>query len=156
MALFGEKYGDVVRVVTFDPSYSVELCGGTHIGCTGEIGFFKIIHESAVAAGVRRVEAVSGAAAEQYINQQMQQLNEIRVQLKHPKDLVKSIENLQAELGETKKKIEKLEERQLIQLRKELAAKADSKAVLEFRQEATTKLAEVQNDAGKHVIQRAL
>ncbi|HAN38058.1 MAG TPA: alanine--tRNA ligase, partial [Chitinophagaceae bacterium] len=67
MALFGEKYADTVRVVVIDPNYSIELCGGTHVGNTGELGFFAIKHETAVAAGVRRVEAVCGAAAEQYI-----------------------------------------------------------------------------------------
>ncbi|HEY0058562.1 MAG TPA: alanine--tRNA ligase, partial [Flavisolibacter sp.] len=73
-ALFGEKYGDRVRVVTFDPAYSIELCGGTHIGATGELGFFKLTSETAVAAGVRRIEALCGQAAEDHIQEQLNQL----------------------------------------------------------------------------------
>lgn len=123
MALFGEKYGDVVRVVVMDPSYSVELCGGTHVGSTGELGFFKITSESAVAAGVRRMEAVSGLAAENYINAELQQLAVAKEQFKNPKDLSKSIENLVTENADLKKKIEHFENRMLVGIRNELLTK---------------------------------
>lgn len=123
MALFGEKYGDVVRVVIMDPHYSVELCGGTHVGATGELGFFKIIAESAVAAGVRRVEAVSGAAAENFINAELQQLSLVKEQFKNPKDLSKSIENLASENADLKKKVEHFENRLLVGIRNELLKK---------------------------------
>jgi alanyl-tRNA synthetase len=124
MALFGEKYGDVVRVVTIDKNYSVELCGGTHVGATGELGFFKIISEGAVAAGVRRIEAVSGLAAEQYINQQLEQLAGVKETLKNPKDLVKAISSLNDENSALKKQIEKFEQAQLRSLRDSLMQKA--------------------------------
>ena len=123
MALFGEKYGDVVRVVVIDPKYSIELCGGTHIGFTGQLGICKIISESAVAAGVRRIEAVSGKAAEQYINEQISAFRGVREILKNPKDVVKSIETLLAENNETRKQIEKFESKQLTILKDQLLSK---------------------------------
>jgi alanyl-tRNA synthetase len=123
MALFGEKYGDTVRVVIMDPAYSIELCGGTHVGFTGEIGYFKIKHETAVAAGVRRIEAVSGLAAEQIIQEQSNELNLIKEQLKNPKDIQKAIESLLAENSALSKRIESLEARQLVGIRNELLQK---------------------------------
>jgi alanyl-tRNA synthetase len=123
MALFGEKYGDVVRVVIIDPAYSVELCGGTHVGATGELGIFKLTSESAVAAGVRRVEAVCGAQAEQYINEQFHLLGKLKEVLKNPKDIQKAIENLQAENADLKKHLDAMEARQLVGIRNELLAK---------------------------------
>ena len=123
MALFGEKYGDTVRVVTIDPSYSIELCGGTHVGFTGDLGFFKITSEGAVAAGVRRVEAVSGVAAEQYAQGQFSLLNAIKESLKNPKDITKTIAGLNEENAFLKKQIEKLELGQLTTLRDDLLQK---------------------------------
>lgn len=126
MALFGEKYGDKVRVVIIDEKYSIELCGGTHVGHTGELGFFKIKHETAVAAGVRRIEAVSGAACENYINHTFDDLGVVKSLFNNPKELIKQIENHLAESKELKKKIESLEARQLIEIRKELVTKAQA------------------------------
>jgi alanyl-tRNA synthetase len=123
MALFGEKYSNEVRVVIMDENYSIELCGGTHVGSTGELGLFKITSEGAVAAGVRRVEAVTGLAAEQFVNSEFISIRAIRDLLKNPKDISKSIESLQSENNELKKKVEKLEARQLVVLRNELLQK---------------------------------
>lgn len=123
MALFGEKYGDVVRVVIIDPGYSVELCGGTHVGATGELGLFKLTAETAVAAGVRRVEAVCGRQAEEYVNNQLGLLDSIKESLKNPRDIQKAIDNLQAENAELKKHLEMMEARQLVGIRNELLQK---------------------------------
>lgn len=123
MALFGEKYGDVVRVVIIDPTYSIELCGGTHVGATGELGIFKITQEGAVAAGVRRLEAVCGGAAETFINEQFTLVRNIRESLKNPKDVIKAVESLSAENNDLKKKLEHLENRMLVGIRNELLQK---------------------------------
>lgn len=126
MALFGEKYGDVVRVVIMDPAYSIELCGGTHVGNTGELGFFKIKHETAVAAGVRRIEAVSGKAAEGWVNDHFAAFDGIKELLKNPKDVKKGVENLQAENTELKKRIERLEAKQLASIKAGLLNKVET------------------------------
>jgi alanyl-tRNA synthetase len=126
MALFGEKYGDTVRVVTIDPAYSIELCGGTHVGATGELGFFKILSEGAVAAGVRRIEAVSGAAAEQYLHGELKKLQQVAEALKHPKDLLKAVQTLQAETATLQKRLETFEASSLRLLRDQLLQKAQA------------------------------
>jgi alanyl-tRNA synthetase len=124
-ALFGEKYGDYVRVITFDETFSKELCGGTHIKSTGHIGFFKIIAESAVAAGVRRIEAITGIAAEVFINNQIKLVSQVRELLKNPKDVSKSIESLLEENNRLKKEIEKSVLEKSAGLKDELAKKAE-------------------------------
>lgn len=104
MALFGEKYGDTVRVIKFGDS--VELCGGTHVRATGEIGLFKIITETAVAAGVRRIEAITALKAEEYYMQKAELLDEVAAELKNPKDLVKAVKDLQARNASLTKELE--------------------------------------------------
>ncbi|WP_158828362.1 alanine--tRNA ligase [Mucilaginibacter lacusdianchii] len=125
-ALFGEKYGDFVRVITFDDQFSKELCGGTHIKATGQIGYFKIVSESAVAAGVRRIEAITGVAAEKFINEQNQLVQHLKELLKNPKDISKSIESLLEENNRLKKEIEKSVHEKAVGLKAELAKKAET------------------------------
>ncbi|MEB0248975.1 alanine--tRNA ligase-related protein, partial [Mucilaginibacter sp. 5B2] len=106
-ALFGEKYGDYVRVITFDDKFSKELCGGTHVQNTAEIGFFKITGESAVAAGVRRIEAITSYHSQDYIQNQARQIKALKDLLKNPNDLSKSIESLIEDNNRMKKELEK-------------------------------------------------
>jgi len=122
MALFGEKYGDTVRVVTIDPAFSIELCGGTHVMHTGMIGVFALHAETAVAAGVRRVEALTGPAAFRYLSEGIDNLNAIGSLLKS-KEPVKALDKLITENAALKKHIEHLEARQLVAVRNELLQK---------------------------------
>ncbi|QSE96695.1 alanine--tRNA ligase [Fulvivirga lutea] len=118
MALFGEKYGDFVRVIKFGES--VELCGGTHVKATGNIGFFKIISESSIAAGVRRIEAITGKRAEDYVTEQVELINEVKNILKAPKDVKASIKQLVEEKSQLEKEIQKLHASKAGDLKKEL------------------------------------
>ncbi|HUR31417.1 MAG TPA: DHHA1 domain-containing protein, partial [Saprospiraceae bacterium] len=90
-------------------TFSIELCGGCHVKETGTIGFFKITSESAIAAGVRRIEAITAEASESYINDQLTQLSQIRQELKNPIDAVKAIKDLHIEIRELRRQIEEIE-----------------------------------------------
>jgi alanyl-tRNA synthetase len=109
MALFGEKYGEFVRVITFDASFSQELCGGTHVNNTGEIEYFKIISESSISAGVRRIEAITSQAVLEYYQGKEAQLDEIATAMKNPQKLLPAIQNLMQETANQRKTIEQYE-----------------------------------------------
>ncbi|MDA9564142.1 alanine--tRNA ligase, partial [Flavobacteriales bacterium] len=106
MALFGEKYGDLVRVIKFGSS--AELCGGTHVKSTANIGLFKITHETSVAAGVRRIEAITNLTAEHFVSDQLTQLQEIKNLLKNPKDVQLAIHDLLEKNAQLHKEIDTL------------------------------------------------
>ncbi len=123
MALFGEKYGEFVRVITFDRNYSVELCGGTHVKATGEIGYFKIVGESSVAAGVRRIEAITADGAEAWLNEQISALDKVKELVKNPKDIVKGVETILQENDTLRKQLESLMHEKAKQVKAELLKK---------------------------------
>ncbi|HMQ88134.1 MAG TPA: alanine--tRNA ligase [Flavilitoribacter sp.] len=125
MMLFGEKYGEKVRMITFDKDYSRELCGGTHVPATGEIGLFKIVSEGAVAAGIRRIEAVTAGKAESFVKEELDELTKVRELLKNPKDLPRSITSLQDENKELRREIERLHNAQANALKDQLIAGAE-------------------------------
>lgn len=124
MMLFGEKYGESVRIITFDKNYSVELCGGTHVAATGELGLFKIVSESAIAAGIRRIEAVCGYGALKYMQQEIDELEEIRHLFKGNQFPIKAIYQLQEESKSQKKILDKFQQLQIQQLRDQLIKEA--------------------------------
>ncbi len=132
MMLFGEKYGDKVRMITFDKNFSQELCGGTHVSATGEIGQFKIISESSVASGIRRIEAVTAEAAENYLLNESDTLSEINMLLKNPKNIGKQVAALLEENKGLKKQIEQLQNAQAGAIKSELKNKFESKSGVNF------------------------
>ncbi len=108
-ALFGEKYGDRVRVITFDPEYSVELCGGTHVGATGEIGLFRFLSEGSVASGIRRIEAITGMDAVSLINNQINELEKAKTLFKSSDESIdKELESLLANQKAMQKELGRL------------------------------------------------
>jgi alanyl-tRNA synthetase len=122
MALFGEKYGEFVRVITFDKDYSVELCGGLHVANTGSIGYFKITAESAVGAGVRRIEAVTAGLAEAFVDQQLDLLTQVREALGNPQHLLTSLEKQTEEIAALRKQIEQFAQQSLNQQKAQLTS----------------------------------
>jgi len=123
MMLFGEKYGETVRMITFDPTYSRELCGGCHVRSTGNIGYFKIVSEGAVAAGVRRIEALTAEGAEHYVAGLEQSVTAIRTFVKG-QDLVKAVADLYEDNRRLQKEVEKLVQEQASGLREGLRGQA--------------------------------
>ncbi|MFM7636976.1 MAG: alanine--tRNA ligase [Crocinitomicaceae bacterium] len=121
MALFGEKYGDSVRVIKFGDS--VELCGGIHVSNTAKIGLFKIISESAVAAGVRRIEAITGSTAEVFFKDKAAKLDAIHALLKNPKDIEKAIDDLISKNQQLTREIEQFQREKVNVIKSELKSK---------------------------------
>ena len=123
MALFGEKYADMVRVVTIDPAFSVELCGGTHVQQTGEIGIFKIISESSTASGIRRIEAITGLSVLAYLKNKEDKLQSIQHLLGEPIDVIKYIETWMLEHASLKQQVESWQTKQIQAIKNELVQK---------------------------------
>jgi alanyl-tRNA synthetase len=126
IAMFGEKYGDEVRVIDF-PGVSMELCGGTHVSNTAEIGVFKIVSEGGVAAGIRRIEAVAGPAVLEYLNVRDKVVRELSDRFKvKPEELPERITNLQNELKTSQKQLDALKQELALAKSDQLLAQAES------------------------------
>ncbi|MFK7922285.1 MAG: alanine--tRNA ligase [Bacteroidia bacterium] len=125
MALFGEKYGDEVRTIVFDPAYSVELCGGTHVSNTQEIRLFKLVSEGSVAAGIRRVEALTSDAALAFYNERLATLDRIATQFKTPNKLDKQVEELNEKLRSLEKELAQANAEKVARLKGELLGEAE-------------------------------
>jgi alanyl-tRNA synthetase len=123
MSLFGEKYGDLVRVVKFGDS--IELCGGTHVKATGEIGFFVIRHETSIASGIRRIEALTGEAAEDYYHNYDKTVKALKGILKNQKDLVKGVQNLVEQNKELQKALDAAGNKIVAGIKDSLLSKAE-------------------------------
>ncbi|MEL7530054.1 MAG: alanine--tRNA ligase, partial [Bacteroidota bacterium] len=126
MALFGEKYGDEVRVIVFDPTYSVELCGGTHVSNTQEIRLFKLVSEGSVAAGIRRVEALTSDAALDFYNERIETLDRIGAQFKTTKNLDKQVEDLNEKLRSLEKELAQANAEKVARLKGELLGEVEA------------------------------
>ncbi|MFP8488838.1 alanine--tRNA ligase [Gracilimonas sp. Q87] len=109
MMLFGEKYGETVRVITFDEDYSVELCGGTHVGATGEIGYFRFTNETSVAAGIRRIEAVCGTQADKILRDEKRLLQQVKGAIGQTEDLAADVMKLIEDKKALEKELEKVQ-----------------------------------------------
>ncbi|MGB2245195.1 MAG: alanine--tRNA ligase [Flavobacteriaceae bacterium] len=130
MALFGEKYGDTVRTVRFGKS--IELCGGTHVQNTAEIWHFKILSEGAVAAGIRRIEAITGDAAKSHFEDQSELLDKVQMALNKPQDTLKAIQTMQSEIAHLKKELQSLEKVQLTAIKQSLSAQIAVRNGIDF------------------------